>query len=556
MAAKKDEKLDLRLPGAILDLGQAIQSAHGGMRARPGSAPVGEQMAAAEDRLLAMVRSSATARRLTGIRLANQEDSERRVRLRAFCLLAYRALCQPSGHSPSEIADVAAAAMDPALPPGEACLRARHVIGLMSVEDVLVGWGNDANGPCTMAVLAPRALEWVCGRSSLAYLTMPKMLADLRPEPTAAAERPQPEARPVPSVDELHAAIASQVIGLDEQVRSLSSSLVMHLARARMLKAGREPGTGNQAILLVSSSSCGKTWLMSKAAEAAGCPFASMSASAMTSEGYVGGKLDDLFKGLVMRARGETGAARFGIAFADEWDKKALRYGRDVTTLAVQQEILVPMAGAEFNISGKRGMERPVAFNSNGTFFAFAGTFDGLAEVIRKRTGGTCIGFSAGGRTRRQEHVIDAIRDYGYVREWVNRLTAVMFLPDPQLGSLEKAAAGGVLDSFNALLGELGAVLFPHQQAIARMAQYALESRTFYRGIKSAWWSIAEAAIASGEKGTVLVGNAEVEAAIARISSGSADGAGARVPPARDEPPDAQWGAGVGENGEAGGAGE
>ena len=74
-----------------------------------------------------------------------------------------------------------------------------------------------------------------------------------------------------------------------------------------------------------------------------------------------------------MRARGDVRAARFGIAFADEWDKKASRNGRDVTTLAVQQEVLVPMQGAEFLISGKRSMERPIAFNSRGTFFAFAG---------------------------------------------------------------------------------------------------------------------------------------------------------------------------------------
>ena len=318
--------------------------------------------------------------------------------------------------------------------------------------------------------------------------------------------------------------IAEKVISLDEQTKALSSLLVMHLARGKMLRDGRDPGTGNQAALLIGNSGCGKTWLMEVAAKAAGCPFASMSATAMTSEAYIGGKIDDLFKALVMRAKADVKAARFGIAFADEWDKKAFRHGRDVTTLAVQQEFLVPMQGAEFQIFGKRGMERPMTFDSRGTFFVFAGAFDGLAELIRKKTSRSCIGFSAGIRTRRQEYVIDSIRDYGYVREWVNRLTAVMFLPDPTLGSLERAAAGGVLDSFNALVGELGIVLFPHGEATTRMAQYALESLTFYRGIKSAWWSIAESAVASGEKGTVLVGAAEVDAAIAKISSGSANG--------------------------------
>jgi ATP-dependent protease Clp ATPase subunit len=261
-----------------------------------------------------------------------------------------------------------------------------------------------------------------------------------------------------------------------------------------------------------------------------------MSATAMTSEAYMGGKLDDLFRGLVMKAKGELSMARFGIAFADEWDSKAFGHGngREVTTLCVQQEILVPLQGGEFLISGKRGNERPMMFDSRGTFFAFAGSFDGLAELIGKKTNRTCIGFSAGTRTRRQEYVIDSIRSYGYIRAWVNRLSAVMFLPDPRLDSLEKAAAGAVLDSFNALVGELGIVLFPHGGSIARMAEYALESRTFYRGIKSVWWGIAEAAVAGGEKGTVLVGTAEVDAAIGRASSGAVGNRDGKAAPRQD----------------------
>jgi ATP-dependent Clp protease ATP-binding subunit ClpX len=330
------------------------------------------------------------------------------------------------------------------------------------------------------------------------------------------------------------------VIGLDEAVGALSGRLVLHLARAKMLAGGQDPGTGNQAVLLAGGSGCGKTWLMEVAAKAVGCPFSSMSATAMTSEGFVGGKLDDLFRALVMRAKGNLKAARFGIAFADEWDKKASRFGREVTTTSIQQEVLVPMQGAEFLISGKRSMERPMTFDSRGTFFAFAGAFNGLSELIRKKTSRSCIGFSAGGRTKQQEYVLDAIRDYGYVREWVNRLTSVMFLPDPTLGSLETAAAGGVLDSFNALVGELGIVLFPHGDSIARMAAYSLESRTFYRGLKSVWWSIAEQAVAGGEKGTVLVGTADVEAAIGRVASGSAGGTAEGKPPLQEEPFDAQ----------------
>jgi ATP-dependent Clp protease ATP-binding subunit ClpX len=177
-------------------------------------------------------------------------------------------------------------------------------------------------------------------------------------------------------------------------VAALSGLLRMHLARARLIKSGRDGGN-NIAVLLVGSSGSGKSWMMETAGSVISCPFASGSATAWTSEAFQGGKLDDLFKSLVFKAKGSVQEARFGIAFADEWDSKAMREGRDVTTLAIQQECLVPMQGAEFLISGKRSMERPIMFDSRGTFFTFAGAFAGLNEVIRKRHGRGFIGFAA-----------------------------------------------------------------------------------------------------------------------------------------------------------------
>lgn len=528
----KNDSLNLTLPAAILELGQAIAASHAGTRINPRiGAPVDPQrLVDAEDRLLAMVKADVKARRIAGIKMAGQDESERRVRLRAVALLAHRSLGQPLTQPVSEISDVAHACMDRKLAPGESILRARDAIGRMIAEDTLIG-GGDADGACEKARLSTRTLEWLSGgKSSLGFLTMRRLVGMLLPEGMEDADPPPPAQVPIPSIKDLHSRICERVIGLDDHARMLSSRLVMHLVRAKMLQAGKDPGTGNQAVLLAGSPGCGKTHLLSEASRLVGCPFASVAATSMTSEGYVGGKLDDLFRALVSKAKGDLNAARFGVAFADEWDAKAMRAGRDVTTLALQQEALVPMQGGEFQISGKRSMERPVTFNSVGTFFAFAGAFPGLREQIKKKTRSSCIGFSAGNKTRCQEYLLNSIMDYGYIRAWVNRLTAVMFLDDPQVGSLEKAAAGGVLDSFNALVGELGIVLFPHGAATARMAEYALESRTFYRGIKSVWWGIAEQAVASGERGTVLVGTAEVEAAIGRVSSGAASGAGAEMP--------------------------
>jgi ATP-dependent protease Clp ATPase subunit len=168
-------------------------------------------------------------------------------------------------------------------------------------------------------------------------------------------------------------------------------------------------------------------------------------------------------------------------------------------------------------------MERPIMFDSRGTFFAFAGAFAGLDEVIRKRNGRGCIGFAApsGTRTRKQQYLLDAIAEYGYLKTWTNRLSSVLFLPTPSAESLGRAAAHGILDGVNAVLGELGVVLFPEpDSAIERIVEYALETRTFYRGVRSVWWAAAEAAVSADAKGTVMVTSGEVDTAIGRLATG------------------------------------
>ena len=520
----KTDILSLALPGAILEFGQAIAAAHAGIRNRPGSPDASAKMGEIESRLFNMVKANPNARKLIGIR-DRQDESERRVRLRSFALLAFRVLGQQASNSVSEISDLAAATMDAKLSPGEAILRARNIIGKMAAEDVLIAIGGEEGGPCNKIFLPARSQEWLTGgKTSFGFLTAAKLAGAIVPKGFDGAEDQPPAPLKIPSANELRTHLCKRIIGLEHQAFSLSSLFVLHLARAKLLQAGNDPGTGNQAVLLAGNSGCGKTFLLSEAARLTGCPFASVSATSMTSEGYIGGKLDDLFRALLAKAKGDLQASRYSIGFIDEWDKKSSRFssGRDgVTTTALQTEVLVPMQGGEFLISGKRTMERPMTFNSNGTFFAFAGAFTGLAELIRKKTSSSCIGFSSGIRTKRQDYILDAIRDYGYIREWVNRLTSVMFLPDPSLASLEKAAVNGVLESFNSLVGELGIVLFPHQNVATRMAEYSLESRTFYRGVKSIWWSIAQSVVASGKKGTVLVGKSDVDAAISRVASGS-----------------------------------
>ena len=539
----KTDQLDLVLPAEFLRLGELLAAT--GSLQRPLTRTGDRQQVSAEemqaivDALLDKSSKVPAIRRLLGLRQGMDRDAAR-IRLKSVAVLGWLHLRSSVGAV--SIGDLAAACADPKLPPNEGLLRARHEIGTMAVEDALIG-AEDGAGVLDKVRLPAAGLEFLAGgRTSMGMLTAKKLASVLLPKGMEEYERPAAEA-PIPTAAALRAKICEKVVGIDRAVAALSSLLVMHLARARLIRSGRDGGS-NLAILLVGGSGCGKTWMMETAGAVAGCPFASGSATAWTSEAFIGGKIDDLFKALVLKAKGSVQDARFGIAFADEWDAKAARHAdgvRDVNTLCIQQEFLVPMQGAEFIISGKRSMERPIMFDSRGTFFAFAGAFAGLHELMRKKNGRSCIGFAApsaapsGARTKNQRYLLDAVTEYGYLKTWTNRLCSVLFLPDPTQGPLGIAASHGILDSINSVLGELGIMLFPQPDAIPRMTEYALETKTFYRGIKSVWWAIAEAAVSADAKGTVLVTAADVDAAIGRLASGSvglpeAQGPGAAAP--------------------------
>ena len=518
---------DVALQGKILRLGRILSERSGSIRRHAPQQSSTEELEAMTRQLMSDVRAS-QARKTFGLK-SGYETPHDALRISTVSLVAWRMLTEQSPGTSVEAVSLAITDLTKE-DSAEALLIARDALARMTVERLLVLSAEGSGKWGGRLLLSPKVYSWMAGgQNSRGDFSPAKLGADRMRKSGGEADRDGSDAvaqtTPIPTAASLHEKIARSVIGLDGQVRALSSLLVMHLARAKMLRAGKDPGTGNTAILLIGNSGCGKSHLMSEAGRIVSCPYASQSATAWTSEGFIGGKVDSLFQALVTKAGGDLQAARFGIFHADEWDKKAFRYGSrgDITTLSIQQEVLVPMQGAEFPISGKRSMEPVVTFDSRGTFFVFSGAFDGLAELITKKTGKANIGFipQSGVKTKEQEFIFDAVRSYGYVREWTNRLSAAIFLSDPSIKSLKIGAAGTILNSFNALLGELGITLVPNAGAVSRMAEFALESRLFYRGIKCVWWNLAESAVSAGTTGMQKITVADVDSAISRVSSGA-----------------------------------
>ncbi len=531
--ASKNDNLDLSLPGAILELGQAIHAAHGGMRPRPGAAPNAEQMVATEDRVLAMVIASVAARKLMGIRLANQDDAERRLRLRTFAYLANRMLGEQT-HNHAEITEVAVAAMDPQLPPAQALLVARHGIGRMVAAGVL-----DAHPDCRTpwnpdVILPARALQWAAGgRASLGILS-PQRLAAARLR-CGAGEEPVETDSPVPAplpARQIRERIAARVIGMEGgQLDVVASRLAMHMSRSRMLAAGKDPGTPNEVVLVMGTESgIGKTFLCEVAGQATGLPCTIANAAEMTSSGYVGQSCEDGLRPLLAAASGRVESCRFGLMCYDEIFRRAGSLNESaVTGTAVQGEMLRLVQGQMTQVGGKRGsFEPPFWVNTHGMFFFLCGCAAGLDRLIQRRMGRLAIGFGSGsGRMGDRAALLDGLERFGIIRELLTRLTAIVVVRPPSLDALCKAATSehGVIASYSRLLGD--AMFFFDDAAVLAMARHCLATKSYFRGLAAITSAVAAEAVMREQKGAVVVAASDVRRGIGRMDEEVADLLGA-----------------------------
>ena len=202
-----------------------------------------------------------------------------------------------------------------------------------------------------------------------------------------------------PTPQQLAIRIATNVVGLDSEIRTVACRLAIHMRRAALIQQGKDPGSPNEALLFVGPSGTGKTWLAENAGRVCGLPFGAISSTDITSEGYIGMSTDDAIKQVIVAANNDIQRARYGICFFDEWDKKrssGWEAGEvDISGASVQQSVLRLIEGCEFQVGGRRSsLDRAVKIDTHGMFFVFAGAFNGLKDIVGKH-GVQRIGFAS-----------------------------------------------------------------------------------------------------------------------------------------------------------------
>ena len=179
------------------------------------------------------------------------------------------------------------------------------------------------------------------------------------------------------------------------------------------------------------------------------------------------------------------------------------------------------MEGCDVQVGGRRSTDysNVVNFNTRSTCFFFAGAFVGLE--LNKKDVKAGIGFGAKpGESRHKSSLYEALESYGMIPEFLNRLSAVLVIPEPTLEQLFEIAIRSVLPAYNRLLATYKAEVVIRPDALNLIVATALATGTYARGIKSVIAKLTEEIAYEGQPGSFVADIALVRRAIEAVGLG------------------------------------
>ena len=286
------------------------------------------------------------------------------------------------------------------------------------------------------------------------------------------------------SAEEIIERAKEKIIPLDSQqetVRNIAALLSLHLKKLNAMENGVEADfLPTFSELIIAPTGSGKTYLISKLAEAAHLPFYTIDCSMLTMSGYKGLNLSEAFRNLKQSCPNPKVFRRAVILF-DEFDKCSFRSGENGNA---QPNFLKLLEGE--NIScGDEVME------TERMLFLFAGAFQGLDKLTEQRCKPkTMLGFSAAPTEKEESPQItmEDVQAYGFNRELLGRIGSLHIIPPLTVEDYKQLMSGGktsVTEKYGALFSTMGVTFSLDETACEEISKLAMERKMGARAVEA-----------------------------------------------------------------------